>query len=335
MPSQIRRSPSTTRERIVAPPLPSRRPRPGAVSTDNGHRPVRNPRPGATISDALAREAAPAVRLRADFHPTGVLARTDKSTLVRGRCGGEPVVAKILTDLSPLWAGKFAQERDAYQALSHARPPVRVPRLFAADATVLIIEYVEGRHPVPDRVRYPTHTISTPDLRTITDTLQAVGSWQAPASVCPQTFDYQERLEREHDKGWVSDQHLYALTQLLERAGGERGLAHGDPLLTNFLFDPHGNVTLIDWEHAGRYLPGYDLAVLWTILANAPRARRHIQRRILGQGPRAQAAFEVNRALVLARELRIHSDIPSAPWRDERLTVLARDWADITRTLLG
>jgi hypothetical protein len=61
---------------------------------------------------------------------------------------------------------------------------------------------------------------------------------------------------------------------------------------------------LVDWEHAGWYLPGYDLATLWTVLGDDPAARRQISQLAQAAGPAARDAFLVNLMLVLTREIR-------------------------------
>ena len=63
---------------------------------------------------------------------------------------------------------------------------------------------------------------------------------------------------------------------------------------------------LVDWEHAGWYLPGYDLATLWSVLGDAPVARRQISQLAQAAGPAARDAFLVNLMLVLTREIRMY-----------------------------
>jgi hypothetical protein len=63
---------------------------------------------------------------------------------------------------------------------------------------------------------------------------------------------------------------------------------------------------LVDWEHAGWYLPGYDLATLWSVLGDAPVARRQISQLAQQAGPAARDAFLVNLMLVLTREIRTY-----------------------------
>jgi hypothetical protein len=87
------------------------------------------------------------------------------------------------------------------------------------------------------------------------------------------------------------------------------------------LLSPAGPV-LVDWEHAGWYLPGYDLATLWAVLGDAPVARRQISQIAQSAGPASRDAFLVNLMLVLTREIRtyemavqrsMHDTAPAAP----------------------
>lgn len=68
---------------------------------------------------------------------------------------------------------------------------------------------------------------------------------------------------------------------------------------------------LLDWEEAGWYLPGYDLAVLWSVLSGDTAARRQISQLAQSGGTLARDAFLVNLVLVLMREIRLH-DVPGA-----------------------
>lgn len=117
---------------------------------------------------------------------------------------------------------------------------------------------------------------------------------------------------------------LQKLLHGIAATAGRQGMGqfcHGDALLSNILLSPAGPV-LVDWEHAGWYLPGYDLATLWSALRDAPVARRQISQIAQSAGPASRDAFLVNLMLVLTREIRtyetavqrsMHDLAPSAP----------------------
>lgn len=78
---------------------------------------------------------------------------------------------------------------------------------------------------------------------------------------------------------------------------------HGDLLPTNWLASA-GAPTFIAREFAGCSLPGYDLALRWTILACDHDARRRIVQTVAGDETAAPPTF-ITQAILLARELRM------------------------------
>jgi hypothetical protein len=270
------------------------------------------------------------VRLRPDFAPTAEMSRTDKSLLLAGTCDDGPVVAKLLTAPDPYWTANFTKEITAYRTFAADAPPVRTPRLVAADehTSVLIIERIEGHPMATDR--YPGALAPSSDLNAVVETMTTLARWQPPVGAFAEVYDYPARLARfHHEHALLDDTDYAALTALLEHAGTATCFAHGDPLPANLLRTAQG-YALIDWEFAGLYLPGYDLAVLWVLLRNIPGARDRLYQAACADRAAAEAAFLVNRAMILAREIRIHRDLPAAlVWRDDRLKALEQDWHEV------
>ncbi|NLU73547.1 aminoglycoside phosphotransferase family protein [Streptomyces sp. HNM0575] len=256
-------------------------------------------------------------RICPEFHPVQVLRRAGRSVLVSGTAGRNAVVAKCLVDKAASSVERFRHEIASYRAFVRHRPPVRVPRLVAADPDecVLVIERMPGRVAALRR-----HLLDTPpraDLRAALGALCKVNFWQPPPGSFPRPIDYPARLARCHEQGLLTDRDLGDLQTLLHgvakahaaQAPGTGGtpwqFCHGDALLTNVLLAPAGPA-LVDWEYAGWYLPGYDLATLWVVLGDAPMARRHISQLAQAQGTAARDAFLVNLMLVLTREIRTY-----------------------------
>lgn len=248
-------------------------------------------------------------RICPEFHPVQVLRRVGRSVLVSGTAGRSAVVAKCLVDKGAESVERFRHEIAAYRSFVRHRPPVRVPRLVAADPDecVLVIERVPGRVAALRR-----HLLDSPpraDLRAALGAVCRVNQWQPPVSAFTRPVDYPQRLARCHEQGLLTDRDLGDLQTLLHGvakahgAGAPWQFCHGDALLTNVLLAPPGPA-LVDWEHAGWYLPGYDLATLWAVLGDAPVARRHISQLAQSQGAAARDAFLVNLMLVLTREIR-------------------------------
>lgn len=254
-------------------------------------------------------------RICPDFAPSQMLRRHGRTVLLAGTAGRNSVIAKCLLDHSAAWVERFRHEIAAYRAFVRHRPPVRVPRLIAADpdACALVIERVPGR--VAAARRHPIESPPRGDLRAVIGSFSRIGRWQPPAALFERPVDYPARIIRFHEQGLLTDRDLGDLQKLLHGlahpAGpdGRRSVSwqfcHGDALLTNVMLGPTG-ASLVDWEYAGWYLPGYDLATLWSVLGEAPMARRQISQLAQEGGPAARDAFLVNLMLVLTREIRTY-----------------------------
>ncbi|MET9107336.1 aminoglycoside phosphotransferase family protein [Streptomyces zhihengii] len=259
----------------------------------------------------LRKAVASVHRICPEFNPVQVLRRSGRSVLIVGTTGRTTAVAKCLLDHSPAWAERLRHEIASYRAFVRHRPPVRAPRLIAADPEncTLVIERMPGRPAA--LTRHPLEAPPRADLRAVLGAVVRLNSWRPPAGMFDAPLDYGSRISRYHELGLFTDRDLGDLQKLLHgvaQAGGRQGMGqfcHGDALLSNILLSPTGPV-LVDWEHAGWYLPGYDLATLWSVLGDAPMARRQISQLAQQQGPAARDAFLVNLMLVLTREIRTY-----------------------------
>ncbi|PWS51913.1 phosphotransferase, partial [Streptomyces sp. FT05W] len=260
-------------------------------------------------------------RICPEFNPVQVLRRSGRSVLIVGTTGRATAVAKCLLDHSPAWTERFRHEIAAYRAFVRHRPPVRVPRLIAADPEncTLVIERMPGR--VAALTRHPAEAPPRADLRAVLGAISQVNAWRPPAGLFDAPLDYAARIARYHELGLFTDRDLGDLQKLLHglaHAGGRQGMGqfcHGDALLSNILLPPTGPV-LVDWEHAGWYLPGYDLATLWTVLGDAPASRRQISQLAQASGAAARDAFLVNLMIVLTREIRTYETAVQRAMRD-------------------
>jgi aminoglycoside phosphotransferase (APT) family kinase protein len=248
---------------------------------------------------------------------------SDKSVLALGERDGQPVVIKALRTGDPFWVAKFAREIGVYQAFATTPPPVRVPRLVHTDGhTVLVLEYISGR-PL-DRERYPGTPVPAAILGAALTTVSAFGRWCPPPGVLAPVFDYPDRIARYHRAGFLDDADRAALQALLPAAGGTDAVQHGDPLPSNLLLSGPGECVLIDWEFTGLFLPGFDLALMHAVLAQTPEARDQVEVLVAEAG--IEAAFAINQAMVLSRELRLHTELPPGAFRDRRLALLHPRW---------
>ncbi|MDK1474764.1 aminoglycoside phosphotransferase family protein [Streptomyces sp. 549] len=307
---------------VSAPPRPRFQHYTGAVTQERTRRPLGPASPGASppLSGRLDLSGAQGARLRAalgsvhricpDFHPVQVLRRSGRTVILAGTIGRTPAIAKCLLDHSPAWTAGFRQEIAAYRSFVRHRPPVRVPRLIAADPDncTLVIERLPGRPAAAHR--HPAGSPQRADLRTVLGAVTRLNGWRPPTGMFERPLDYGTRLARFHELGLLTDRDLDDLHKLLHGVAHPGGrtrpswqFCHGDALPANVLLSPTGPV-LVDWEQAGWYLPGYDLATLWSVLGDSPVARRQISQTAQSDGTPARDSFLVNLMLVLTREVR-------------------------------
>ncbi len=81
------------------------------------------------------------------------------------------------------------------------------------------------------------------------------------------------RLALHCRSGLISPADAAVLAALGARRDLKWSFAHGDITARNVVQDARGGVALIDWEWAGLYPAGYDLAFLWFSLIDLPGGR--------------------------------------------------------------
>ena len=230
------------------------------------------------------------------------------------RPGRTTAVAKCLLDHSPAWAERFRHEIAAYRAFVRHRPPVRVPRLIAADPGQLHAGdradagpgggAARGTRPRPR----PAPTYGPRSARSAGST----PGGRRPGCSTPR-WTTRRRIARYHELGLLTDRDMGDLQKLLHglaHAAARRAWASSVTATrcSPTSCSPRPARCCVDWEHAGWYLPGYDLATLWSVLGDAPVARRQISQLAQHAGPAARDAFLVNLMLVLTREIRTLRD---------------------------
>ncbi|MEY9845903.1 aminoglycoside phosphotransferase family protein [Streptacidiphilus sp. MAP5-3] len=251
-------------------------------------------------------------RISPSFVPRQLI-RDGRHVLIAGTAGRTPVVAKCLARPGDDVEGtiQFQREIATYRAFVRHRPPARQPKLVAADSErcVLLMERVPGRPAA--RERHPSNAPTPGEVRAIVGAVRALNLWRPPTDVFDRPLDYGREVARYHALGLLTDRDASDLQQLLHGLAHQPWqFCHGDALLTNVLLAPSGPV-LVDWEQSGWYLPGYDLAVLWTVMSGDTGARRQLSQVAQAGGTLPRDAFLVNLILLLMRELRRH-DVPGA-----------------------
>ncbi|MEV0052480.1 phosphotransferase [Saccharopolyspora shandongensis] len=248
---------------------------------------------------------------------------SEKSLLARGYHDGRPVIIKVLRTDEVFWRAKFAHEIRLYLVFSAHPPPVRVPRLVHTDSrAVLVVEHLAGT--VVDTDRYSAHPWPETTLDGVLEAVTGFARWNPPAGALGPVFDYPARLDRYHRLGFFTDDDHAALQALLQQVPPPEVPAHGDPLPANLLRLVGGGCALLDFEFTGLFLPGFDLAMLHTLLDGTPGVQRRIE--TLARESGIQTPFQVNQAMVLSRELRLHIELPPGERRDQRLAHLGTQW---------
>ncbi|MDG4762508.1 phosphotransferase [Solwaraspora sp. WMMD406] len=271
-------------------------------------------------TDPDARSALRQHAARVGIMVEGLLHHTDKAIVAAGSRDGEPVVVKLLTTDDPYWTGRREHELDVYRRIAADPPPVVTPRLRYADERLTVLTRVPGARLADER--HLTGDVNGRSVDVVLDTLHAVAAWMPHPPLPEPIADYHGRIDAEHAAGQLDDADRAALHQLVDASGDTRQVAHGDPLPANLLL-ADGRCAIIDFEHCGRYLPGYDLALLYTIGAPAsPTLAQAITDRIHGHD--LTVGFAVNLALLVAREIRLHAPLPDNAQKTHRLTALAR-----------
>jgi Ser/Thr protein kinase RdoA (MazF antagonist) len=105
----------------------------------------------------------------------------------------------------------------------------------------------------------------------------------------------ERRLRLHHRSGLIGEADAAAMTMLAASAGLRWHFAHGDITARNVLRDSQGRLVLIDWEWAGTYPAGYELAFLWFSLLDVPGARDKVAAAVPGN---EQAGFLLSATLV-------------------------------------
>ncbi|MFF3492463.1 phosphotransferase [Streptomyces sp. NPDC002795] len=171
-----------------------------------------------------------------------------RSRLWRAERHGTPVMVKQLVD-APEAADRYAREVAALRLAATVNPPV-VPRLLDTDPDerVLVLEYVEHRHPGPDwRVAYAAALARLHAAGHIATGTPALPAWSGPTGDDIDAFLRLAATLGVREPPGVRRE-LEALVTRLARTTNT-ALLHGDPCPGNDLHTADG-VRFIDFEQA-------------------------------------------------------------------------------------
>ena len=180
----------------------------------------------------------------------------------------------------PHWAHLLGTPRQA--ALNELRvnlllrgltPPVAVPALVGSSRREpsMTFEAVDG---VPLGPKFPSSLAGgeVDDLVTVALAMDAY----RPQRRWFRRLRVDSRLRLHQTAGLLSEPDAQALGRLARSPGIRWHFAHGDITARNVLRDRDGRSVLIDWEWAGLYPAGYELAFLWSSLVNIPVERAKV-----------------------------------------------------------
>ncbi len=174
------------------------------------------------------------------------------------------------------WARHFAYELRINQLLTRHRPPVPTAGLVGHDRKALTLEFeaIPGHRLGP---KFPVD-LTAQDLEGLISFATTLRSYRYRPRWL-RKLPIQRRLRRAGDTGLLSQTEYQALRQMASRGPIRWVFAHADVNPSNVV-SGHDGSFLLDWEWAGLYPDGYDLAFLWFVLIDLPDARSVVERRI-------------------------------------------------------
>jgi hypothetical protein len=168
---------------------------------------------------------------------------------------------------------RFRNELRVNLLLRSHGPPIATPALVEHDTRRMSLTFVA----VPGEPLGPKYPREFP-----TDQLEAtVALARRLRSYTPRRrwlrrFDSVRRLELARRAGLLTDDQTAALIGVARRVHTHLRFAHGDVTARNVMHD-QGEFVLIDWEWAGLYPDGYELAFLWYTLVDLEQGRSRVE----------------------------------------------------------
>lgn len=189
--------------------------------------------------------------------------------------------------------------------LSNAAPPVPTPRLvsWSAHDRSMTFEAVDG---APLGPKFPTALLPT-DVADLIALARALGPFQ-PRRRWFRRLDVERRLRQFVRAALLSHADADAVLALARERRIGWQFAHADLTARNVLRRTDGELVLIDWEWAGLYPTGYELAFLWFSLSDMPDARDAVARAV---PDRQRPGFLLSAILIQLLHLHLFRNIDS------------------------
>lgn len=248
-----------------------------------------------------------------------------KARLTWSEDGGTVTKTLVPGLVIPQWASLLGTPRQAAlnelrvnRVLMRSPPPVKAPRLLACSrrGPSMTFEAVAG---APLGPKFPGALAET-DLDELVALALALLSYK-PQRPWFRRLYIERRLALHSRSGLLKQADAEALAHLAAHPAIRWSFAHGDITARNVLRDTKGETALIDWEWAGLYPAGYDLAFLWFSLIGVPGGRAKVEAAV----PRHhEVGFLLSATLVqlLHLQLWLHTPHPYMPRHEQTLREL-------------
>ena len=138
------------------------------------------------------------------------------------------------------------------------------------DCFLHLYAYLAGQHPLPSKSFMEKAGRMLAQLHNLPSEAYGRESSYTPRGIVEEVRGYFQRAQQT-DQCTMAEDLLDRLDRLPSFDHLPRGLIHTDPYLVNWLEDPAGALTLIDWDDAGVGIPLLDVGYMVANLTTYPR----------------------------------------------------------------
>lgn len=201
----------------------------------------------------------------------------------------------------------FANEQRVNRMLRRTPPPVRSPALVAHRRNrALVVEAIDGDALGP---KFPDQ-LAPGDVDAMIDLAVRLGGYR-PRRRWFRRLPVERRIDVHERDGLLAAADAQLLRDVITRVPPRLRFAHGDITARNVLRASTGELVLIDWEWAGLYPEGYDLAFLWFSLLDLDGGRAAVEAVV---PERQRRWFVLSALLVQLQHLHMWRSRPASPF---------------------
>lgn len=237
------------------------------------------------------------------FAPTKILRSTSKNAVAAGTFRGQRAILKLALSDDPTWLSWLEREQWFYRSAALSGPAVACPDWLAdgSDPYFLVMTALEGMPLSTDRLM---PSLPLPIIEALARSVETIGAWtpDRPREEQHPVAEAIQRCERYAIRGHLSEAQFQLFATRIGNLRAALTFAHGDLVASNIFRHRADSLGFIDWEHSGRKIAGYDLALIWIMSALSPSNQRALLPLISRRGDDAVAAFLINLLLLSARE---------------------------------